>query len=454
MAGLRTTIKKINGDTLSPVVIFKRLQGSYKFLLESAILHEGTGRYSFIGANPRKSYIGQATTVTEIEFATGKTFEHHGELFTLLKRLMPRVVVESEFPFVGGAVGYVGSNVTQLDTLHDDGLALPDLQFNIYDTIIVYDHVLQDATVLHTNIHPEQSEVNLDEIIQQIQQGEVQAADYELSTFISNYSSPEFEALANEAQQALSDNDCTQIVVSRRLQATFAGDTFELYRTLRKQEASPFMYYIEFDDYVMMGASPAGLVKVEHGKVQASPVAGTMLRGHNMAEDIEVEKDLQENIVELKKHQLLIEESTKDIENVCVRDSVKGIDFFRAIRLPHVQHLVSQLEGTLLPMLHSIDALAVSLPAIATNGVPKSIAANMVLQLEKEHRSFYGGAVGYIGFDGQLDFALTIRSVLIQNGQAYTQVGATILQDSVASQQYEETQHKIASILKLSNEQV
>lgn len=452
--GLRTTVKKINGDSLTPVMIFKRLPGANKFLFESASLQDGIGRYSIIGSNPRKSYVGHGDQVVETVLATSKTYTHQGELFTLLKRLMPRVVNNSELPFVGGAVGYIASGATQMQAGLEDELALPDVYFNVYDTVIVFDHLVDDITIMHTNIDPEIQEPNLDELANLILNGETAVDEgYELSSFTSDVSAEAFEQLAVEAQQALKENQSSQIVISRRLQASFKGNAFDLYRTLRKREASPYMYYVECGDHTVIGTSPASLVKVTGNQVQASPVAGTIPRGKDAAEDVQQEQLLLQNEVEVKRHHVLVKETMKDLEKVTLRDTVKSTDSLRPVRFPAVIHLVTQLQATLLPMLHGLDALAACLPAVATTGVPKWQAADTVAKLENKHRSFYGGAVGFIGFNGNLNFALTIRTMLVKENVAYTQVGATISENSDTAVQFDDTERKIALLTHLHETQ-
>lgn len=453
--GFRTTVKKINGDSLTPVLIFKRLQGKRKFLLESATLHDGIGRYSFIGANPRKSYVGSGEEIVETVLETSQTYTHNGDLFVLLKRLMPRIMNNSELPFLGGAVGYIGSGATQQQLQYDDELQLPDAHFNIYDTVIIFDHLLDEVTIVHTNIDAEKKEPNLQELADSLLYGETKVDEgYQLTSFESDLSAQEYEGLVVKAQQAITENNLTQLVVSRRLQADFTGDTFDLYRKLRKQEATPYMYYIDFDEYAVIGASPACLIKVNGDKVQANPVAGTIGRGGTTSEDVKQEYALLHDITQVTRHNVLVDAYKTNLSTVTVRDSVVVTDYLQPVKFPSVIHIVSHLEGKLLPMLHGIDALEASLPAGGATGIPNKAAAEVLAEIEQKHRSFYGGAVGYIGFNGNLDFALTIRSMLLKANKAYTQVGSTIGEDSKVSEQFDNTERKIASLIHLSENQV
>ena len=171
---LRITEKKIEGDSLTPILIFRRLQGRHRFLLESSSQHERSGRYSFIGVDPVKAYRGGNGRLEEFVYATGKSYVHEGDLYALLKRLMPRIAEHGKYPFMGGAVGYVGYGVARVDGIHSSDVRLPDVYFNIYDTVIIFDHLLNEVTLLHTEIHPEYSKPNLDTLAELITSGPIE----------------------------------------------------------------------------------------------------------------------------------------------------------------------------------------------------------------------------------------------------------------------------------------
>ena len=285
--GLRTTMKKLNGDSLTPILIFRKMKGKRKFLLESSSKHEGSGRYSFIGMDPLKSYSGRDGRIEEHVYETGKKYSHEGNLFVLLKRLMPRISDDIDFPFTGGAVGYVGYGAARNGAnRHEDDLGFPDVNFNIYETIIVFDHVLNEVTVLHTEISEVQKTPDLDELADSLLSGrEQEESGVELSDYTCAVTQQQFEDLVREAKTHIEAGEVEQIVLSRRLVADFNGDPFSLYRKLRKQNPSPYMYYMEFDDHIVVGTSPESLVRVSDGKVMTNPIAGTRRRGKDEAED-------------------------------------------------------------------------------------------------------------------------------------------------------------------------
>lgn len=377
---LRTTIKKVNGDCLTPVLIFNRLQGTRKFLLESSAKHETTGRYSFIGANPRKTYTGSGTTLTEISHLTGKYYSYEGDLVHLLKQVMPRVSNHTEYPFTGGAIGTIRFNREQS--------TIPAVNFQVYDTIIIYDHVKDELIIVHTNIDAEMNEPNIDDIIDQIINGTAAVpGEFSLGAFTEQTAQDQFEAQVEAAQQLISAGEIAEIVLSRKLQTDFSGDAFSLYRQLRVQFPSPYMYYIEFGDHTVIGASPESVVSVYDGQLKTTTMT--------------------------------------DLEAICVKSSI--------------QYEGGTISGTLSPTLHAIDALTHLLPADRVTGKPKDAAAKVIQEIEQQQRALYGGAIGYIGFNGQIDFALASRTLLLQKNKAITEIGATITASSNAKELYETT---------------
>lgn len=450
---LRTTMKKLNGDSLTPILIFRRMQGERKFLLESSSKRDGSGRYSFLGMDPLKSYSGRDGKLEEHVYATGKKYVHEGDLFVLLKRLMPRIIDEIDFPFTGGAVGYVGygAGSDSVTRSHDD-MGFPDVNFNIYETIIIFDHVLNEVTLLHTEINPEQSAPDLDALAESMLSGpEKKELAFAISDYKCSVTQQDFEDLVRKAKGYIEQGEVEQVVLSRRLVADFNGDPFSLYRKLRKRNPSPYMYYMEFDDHVIVGTSPESLVRVSNGKVMTNPIAGTRRRGIDKAEDMALEKELLADPKELSEHDMLVDLGRNDLEKVCLPDSVNVTSYMEVVRYEHVMHIVSEVEGTLSPVLHSLDALTACLPAGTVTGAPKKRAMELIDELEKMDRGIYGGAIGYIGFNGNMDFALTIRTMVVKGGKAYVQAGAGIVQASDPTAEFMETANKAKSLLEVVN---
>lgn len=453
-SSLRTTMKKINGDSLTPILIFRRLRGRQKFLLESSSFSKGSGRYSFIGMNPVKAYRGQEGAIEELDYTNGRTYKHKGDLYQLLKRLMPRITDDANFPFTGGAVGYVGYGAARngAGRKYDD-LKMPDVYFNIYDTIIIYDHEQSEVTLLHTEINPVYGSPKLEGLEEMITSGAIdEEIEVKMSPYQSTVTQQQFEDRVREAKAFINKGDAEQIVLSRRLEADIEGDPFALYRKLRKSNPSPYMYYMEFENHTVIGTSPESLVKVTGDKVMVNPIAGTRRRGKNEQEDFALEVELRGDAKELAEHDMLVELSKKEMAAICHSETVQVTNYMETVRYEHVMHLVSEIEGTLAHGLHALDALKTCLPAGTVTGSPKPIAMDIIEELENRHRGIYGGAIGYIGLNGNLDFALTIRTMLIKEGKAYVQAGAGIVKASNPADEYMETVNKARSLLEVEGE--
>ncbi|MBD8522207.1 chorismate-binding protein [Lysinibacillus fusiformis] len=413
----RTKMKTINGDSLTPILIFRRLQGKYKFLLESSAQHEGAGRFSFIGANPRKTYKGVGQEIQEYSYQTGKTYVHKGELFALLKRLMPRISNTSEFPFSGGAVGYIGHGGTSM--LQTDAKDLPDIHFHVYETVIIFDHVTDEVTLIHTNINVEKQEPDLEDLAQQLLQGHPSEEAAYMYQTLDTSTQDQFSNALQNIQRNL-NGEMTRAVLPKRYLAKFQGDTFSLYRQLRKKKPAAYMYYVEFEDYVVLGTSPESLIRVKGEQVIATPTEGTYPRGGTKSDDLENERKLYNHLEIRKSHAVLVSAVQQELQSVCVRDSVQVIDAMRIVKSKQALHMTSSIEGQLLPMLHALDVLAAMLPPYSTTGIAKEQATHY---LEKWHQpaSIFGGALGFIGFNGHLDFALTGQSIVVKQAIMHMQ---------------------------------
>lgn len=309
----RTSMKKVNGDLLTPISIFKRLQGERKFLLESSTKYEGDGRYSFIGVNPRKTYSGSGTRLEDHTHATNKHYQYEGELVSLLKQVMPRISSHTEFPFTGGGIGYINALVN----------TEPTLQFHVYDTLIIFDHLTDEIAVFHTNIDAEDVVSNIDSLIDEL---------FAATTL-------------NEADYTLHSLDKT---ANNRYTAQFSGDAFSLYRKLRIEHASAYMYYVEFDGCTVLGTSPASFIQIQDGALSTTKEQAA-------------------------------------IEQFCQTDSVQN--------LAHTQ------SGTLSPTFHAMDVVKELQPA--------------------------EGLIGYIGFNGQVDFTTPSNTITVIGNEAMIQTTQT-----------------------------
>lgn len=414
----RTKMKTINADSLTPILIFRRLQGKHKFLLESSAQHEGAGRFSFIGANPRKTYKGFGDEIQEYSYKTGHTYTHKGDMFVLLKRLMPRISNTTQFPFSGGAVGYVGQGTTTFSNAQDKA-KLPDVHFHVYETVIVFDHVTDEVTLIYTNIDAEKKEPNLEELAEQLLKGRENADKACSFVPFESMTNGQFASSLTSIKATL-DEDITRVMLSKCVLANLQGDAFVLYRQLRKKHPAPYMYYVEFDDHVVLGTSPESLIRVKGERVIATPTEGIFPRGSTKGGDLEQERKLHENTNIRESHAVLVSAVQQELQSVCFRDSIQVIEAMKIERSKHALHMTSRVEGQILPMLHALDVLATTLPSFASASVPKGQVKDYIDEFDQT-TGIFRGALGFLGFNGHLDFALPGKSIVIENETMHMQ---------------------------------
>ncbi len=448
----------IQADTLTPIAIFNRLEGKKKFILESSSHHQDKGRYSFIGMNPYKEIIGTNQHVilkngTEIEEIEGSPLE-------IVKQQVPQIDLGLPFPLYGGAIGYIGydlvRNYQSIGTLLDDEIGMPDLHFMIYQDVLIFDHKKQMLTIIALDLSGERTEselnVTIDQIKQQLKQSDVELTDQQLSLqFKPSIDQPTFIKLVEAAKRYIDQDEALQIVLSQRMKAEFDNDPFELYRRLRVMNPSPYMYYIDFSDYQIIGTSPESLLKVKGRQIITNPIAGTRPRGESEEADQQLAEELLADPKELAEHKMLIELSRTDLEQVCQAGTIELTKHMLIERYQHVMHIISELTGELKPELSSIDALTALLPAGTVSGAPKQRAMQIINELEQLKRGVYAGAVGYININGDLDLAIAIRTMIIKDQTAYVQAGAGIVADSNPKREYEETLNKAKSLVEAAN---
>lgn len=451
--GFRTVVKKMNGDSVTPIMIFRRLKGQRKFLLEGSRQFQSNGDYSYIGANPLLSVIGSSERLSVINHFTNQTTDYSGDPFENLKRIMPEFNSELEYPFVGGAIGYVNYNGMTGGLTRNCEIGLPDIQFDLYDTVIIFDHKTEEVILIHHELERSYEEANIDALMAQLfYSKEEEGGSFELSAFESTISDAEYSKLVRAAQQYIKSGQVTQLVLSKRFKANISGDSLTLYRKLRKETPAPYMYYFQYPDHVMIGVSPESIVKIDGSRVVISPVTGARPRGATPREDMKLELNLLQNAKEVSAHNILVDTSTQDLEKICLPNSIQLIEYMKPTQFKHSIRLTTEIEGILLPFLHPFDALNTLLPPASSSGVPKKIAAEIVNEIEPISRSFYGGALGYFGFNGNVNFTLLQQSMLIKNEYAYVQAGANILSDTIEEDAILETRKKVSAFLIMEEE--
>ena len=442
-------IEEIEGDTLTPISIYQRLTGRKKFLLESSLKHENSGRFSFIGAEPFMELIGNGDTS---KIKKGNDTENVLEKpLEVLKKLLPKSSTKQEplFPFIGGAVGYVSyDSIRQYENIGEipnDELQTPDVHFLFFEVLVVFDHLEQKVYLVAS---PQKNGSSLEELQVQLTKTKHEitnatpdevAKEVSLSSFQAAMPKQEFIDNVQRAKTYIEEGDIFQVVLSQRLKAQIEGDPFSLYRKLRVKNPSPYMYYFDFDGYSIAGVSPESLIKVKGRQVITNPIAGTRPRGKSAEEDETLAKDLLADEKELAEHKMLVDLGRNDLGRVCEFGTVQVTKFLTIEKYKHVMHLVSEVEGVLVEDFSPLDALTSCLPAGTVSGAPKIRAMEIINEMENCKRGIYSGAIGYVSGNGNLDFALTIRTMVIKGNEAYIQAGAGIVYDSVPEKEYEET---------------
>jgi anthranilate synthase component I len=482
-------------DTVTPVSLFLKVreQGRYPFLLESVEGGEQLARYSFIGRNPYQVFRfreGVATLETlrnngsnrsqdedRKEVMTGGTGRLTGmagqadrqldeSYFDALRRLC-HTYVEPEIPdlprLTGGAVGFSAyDTVRQVEHLPDvppDDLNLPEAMWGFYDEVFAIDHVKHRVVLIHTvftspdDDHETQyrnAMACLDDMERILKQPVPDGDGYRRTSdkLESNISREEFRRNVEKAREYIHAGDIFQVVLSQRFESRFSGDRFMLYRALRMVNPSPYLFYLDFDDFALVGSSPEVLVQVQDGTVRLLPIAGTRPRGGTTEEDLAMEKDLMSDPKELAEHIMLVDLGRNDLSRVCRPDSVRVTRDRVVDRYSHVMHIVSDVSGKLADGMTAVDALENCFPAGTVSGAPKVRAMEIIDEMEATKRGPYAGAVGYFDFSGNMDTCIAIRTMIVTGDTIYIQAGAGIVADSDPDREYDETVNKARALVE------
>ncbi|WP_075981880.1 anthranilate synthase component I [Bacillus massilinigeriensis] len=453
----KALVEELQGDTLTPISIFQRLKGK-KFLLESSLKHENTGRYSFIGVNPTFELKG-INGKTEILKAQGKEILDEKPLEVLKKKIPVNTeLCDINLPFIGGAVGYVSYDVIRdyeyIGEVPIDELGVPDVHFMMFEDVVVFDHLEEKVYLVavpfnETTTIEQLAERLLERKAEILSIDPLEAPPFTISSYEASIKRGDYIKMVEKAKEHILEGDIFQIVLSQRMNADFQGDPFSFYRNLRVKNPTPYMYYLDFHDYVIAGFSPESLIKGNMEKIITNPIAGTRPRGKTQQEDQHFEIELLQDEKELAEHRMLVDLGRNDIGRVSDFGSVKVEKYMEIEKYKHVMHIVSEVSGRLKDSLSPIDALISCLPAGTVSGAPKIRAMEIINELEDKKRGVYSGAIGYYSINGNMDFALAIRTALIKDQKAFIQGGAGIVYDSLPEKEYEETLHKLKTFLEV-----
>jgi anthranilate synthase component I len=443
-------------DCETPVSAFLKLRGSGPaFLLESAEQGQKVGRWSFIGYKPRR--------VLRWSLADG------GDPYALAAaavadhRQAPRPDLP---PFAGGAVGFFGYDcvraVEPLDEPNPDVLGLPDMALMLSDVIVAFDHLKHSTTVLANVYVGEDLEAAYDSaagLITEVRERlagplppAAPARPREAPRFTSNLERDAFEGIVARIVEYIHAGDAFQVVPSQRWSAESPVEPFSIYRGLRAVNPSPYMYFLDFGDFQIVGASPEPLLTVtgpgRAQRVSTRPIAGTRPRGADAAEDAEIAAGLLADEKERAEHVMLVDLGRNDLGRVCEYGSVEVETFMSVETYSHVIHIVSNVAGRLRPEVGAMDALRSVLPAGTLSGAPKVRAMQIIDELEPVKRGAYGGAVGYLSYTGELDTCICIRTVVTKDGRAHVQAGGGTVADAVPAYEFEESKAKARGVVQ------
>lgn len=450
-------MKEINGDTLTPISIFSALKGKHKILFESNAKFKQSGRYSFIACNPVAELFGGKEQCQYRRFGV-ETENFQRPVLQVLKEVLPIRQGKYPFAFFGGAIGYFGYetayHVEKIGEIVNDPYKMPDVHVFFYDTFIVMDHLLQQVTIVAIDLFLENQafeEMNarvesLEAMLCEMISLDQDTVDIQFSPTIEKQ---QFVNMVECAKEHIRKGNIFQVVLSQTFEAKFNQDPFILYRKLRTTNPSPYMYYLEFEDYTILGTSPESLVKVQDGIVTTNPIAGTKARGKTVAEDEQIAQKLLQDEKEIAEHKMLVDLGRNDVGRVAQIASVQVSKYMQIERYKYVMHIVSEVTGQLRDDAHLVDVLASSLPAGTVSGAPKIRAMQIIHELEQRKRGVYAGAIGYLSTTGTMDLALAIRTMVIKDQKAYVQAGAGIVYDSIPELEYEETLNKAKALLEV-----
>ncbi|MEX2118207.1 MAG: anthranilate synthase component I [Pirellulales bacterium] len=464
--------RRLASDTLTPVTAFDKIDaGSWACLFESVIGGEKVGRYSFLASEPFLELEARDRLVSTAGGQEGPSeFESDDPLAELKQRLgrLRAARLPELPPFCGGAVGYAGYDTVRytehLPNPPPDDRQLPDLGFAFFDRMVVFDNVTKTMTVVAlANVGGgadlPQSYARacrrVDELVDRLAApgGTLRPADIDTLGdprigYTSNFGREEFEAAVRKCLEYIRAGDIFQVVLSQRLRTTITAPPFEIYRTLRVVNPSPFMFYLRSPRLTLVGSSPEILVRVVDGRVTVRPLAGTRPRGSSEAEDRRLAEELLADPKERAEHVMLVDLGRNDVGRVARYGSVQLTDVMTIERYSHVMHITSNVTGQLAEGRDAFDALRACLPAGTVSGAPKVRAMQIIDELEPHRRGPYAGAVGYIDFSGNMDTCIALRTIVVRGNQADVQAGAGIVADSVPSQEYQETLNKARGLLK------
>jgi anthranilate synthase component 1 len=466
--------RQMTGDGLTPVSAFRRIErAAPSFLFESVIGGEKVGRFSFLGTEPflRFEARGPEVSVSRAEEPVADRTFTSADPFRDLQALVERyraVHLPGLPRFAGGAVGYAAYDAVRytehLPNCPPDDRGLPDLSFAFYDRMVLFDHIRKTVLVVAqahggSGADPKAAYgracARVDELVARLAEPGPDLGLHDIDTDgpvrsvpRSNFTRERYEAVVRHCQEYIKAGDIFQVVPSQRFHVETSAEPFNIYRVLRVVNPSPFLFYLPFGDFCLIGSSPEILVRVEEGTVTIRPLAGTRRRGKDEAEDRTLAEELLADPKERAEHIMLVDLGRNDVGRVADFQTVQLTDVMKVERYSHVMHITSNVTGRLSAGKSAFDALRAGLPAGTVSGAPKVRAMQIIDEVEPQKRGPYAGAVGYIDFTGNMDTCIALRTLVLQGKTAYVQAGGGVVYDSIPADEYEETVNKARGLLK------
>ena len=470
--------KAINADLDTPVSAFLKLKISdYAFLLESVEGQEKIARYSFLGSNPSMIFSSKGSNIQVVYPGknTRKCFITQSTPLDELKKIMlgfKGVPVKGLPRFYGGLVGYIGYDMVrffeEIPDKNKDDLGLADSVFLLTDSMLIFDHVNHSIKIVSNVFLPKDKKLTIlalkkyySQAIKSIEEIEKYFNKPVVFTELesnktpvkeeveSNFTKREFMNIVCRAKEHIRKGDIIQVVLSQRFKVRIRKEPFDIYRTLRSLNPSPYMYFLKLKGIEIVGSSPEMLVRCEDGLIQTRPIAGTRKRGNNDAEDAKLSDELLKDKKERAEHLMLVDLGRNDLGRVSQIGKVSLSEFMAVEKYSHVMHLVSEVRGKLDNKRYDVyDVLKAAFPAGTLTGSPKIRAMEIIDNLENVKRGPYGGAIGYFSFSHNMDTCITIRTIVIKGNTAYIQAGAGIVADSVPEKEYMETINKAKALIE------
>ena len=457
-------------DLETPLSFFKRLERDrYSFLLESVEGSERWARYSFLGTQPHCIFKARGNRVEIIENGKSKTLVSDAPLKLLeeLLRGYQTVTVSGVPPFFGGALGYVAYNA--VEQFHEiasdkkDPLGMPEIFFLFVQTLIAFDNLKHTIKIIdnvrvdeETDLRRayEQATRRIEKAVSSLQKKPRGIEPRDVSEgkgerpFRSNLTREGFQKIVSKAKEYIKAGDIIQAVLCQRLETETATDPFEIYRALRFINPSPYMFYLELEDFRIIGSSPETMVRLTGDTIELRPIAGTRRRGSTAEEEKALEADLLSDPKERAEHIMLVDLGRNDVGRVARVGTVEVNELMAIERYSHVIHIVSNVRGQLAADKTPFDLFVSAFPAGTVSGAPKIRAMQIISELEPEKRALYAGAIGYFGYNGSLDTCIVIRTIVMKGKKVFIHAGAGIVADSDPEMEYQETLNKARAMLK------